>query len=85
MFKRRPDAEGDTLDADRIEADWEHALDAATEAVDASSRSGSLSPSEVAAEAEHIRGERRWLKGFGPSLRKLFPRRRRAEESAGPS
>jgi hypothetical protein len=84
VAERTPDDESDggrdeALDADRLEADWKHALDAADEAVSAGSGSRLLGRSEVSAEAEHIRDERSWLRSFRPALQKLFPGRREAE------
>jgi hypothetical protein len=67
---------GDRTDADRLEEDWQHALDSADEAVAAGRRSRTLDPSDAAAEAEQIRAHRKWLRGFRPSLRRLFPGRR---------
>jgi hypothetical protein len=67
---------GDRTDADRLEEEWEHALDKADEAVAAGRRSRTIDPSDAAAEGEHIRDHRRWLRDFRPSLRRLFPRRR---------
>jgi hypothetical protein len=70
------DVSRDDLNADRLEEDWEHALDAADEALAASSRAGSLGASDVAAIADRIRNERRWFHRFRPALHRLFPRRR---------
>jgi hypothetical protein len=67
---------GDRTDADRLEEDWEHALDAADEAVRAGTRSRTIPPSQAAEEVEQIRAHRTWLRGFRPSLRRLFAGRR---------
>jgi hypothetical protein len=85
VAERTPDDEhgggrGDAPDADRLEEDWKHALDAADQAVSAGSGSRLLGRSEVSAESEHIRDERSWLRAFRPTLRKLFPGRREAEQ-----
>jgi len=67
---------GDRTDADRLEEGWQHALDSADEAVAAGRRSRTLDPSDAADQVEHIRAHRKWLRGFKPSLRRLFPRHR---------
>jgi hypothetical protein len=64
-----------TLDADRLEADWEHALDVAGEAVAAGRKSKALGPLEAALMARHIRDERRWLHDFSPRMHVMFPSR----------
>jgi len=51
---------GDRTGADRLEEGWQHALD----------------PSDAADQVEQIRAHRKWLRGFRPSLRRLFPGRR---------
>ena len=66
----------DRTDADRLEEDWKHALDSADSAVAAGRRSRTIDPSDASAEVDHIREHRRWLSGFRPSLRRLFPHRR---------
>jgi hypothetical protein len=71
------DPQAELPDAARLEADWEHALDAAGKAVDAGTRGHSLDSAEASAEHARIDSERKWLQGFRPSLRKLFPRRSR--------
>jgi hypothetical protein len=80
--ERKPSGGGgeEAPDADRLEDDWNRALDVAGEAVSASGRSRVLRPDEVSSESEHIRAERKWLRGFRPTLRRLFPRRRRSEQ-----
>ena len=65
----------DDLDGKRLEEDWEHALDAAGNAIDKTSRANVLPHSDAAAANERLRGERKWLSGFRSSLHKLFPRR----------
>ena len=67
---------GDRTDADRLEEDWKHALDSADSAVAAGRRSRSIDPSDATDQVDHIREHRRWLSGFRPSLRRMFPRRR---------
>ena len=67
---------GDPTDADRLEEDWKRALDRADDAVAAGRRSRTIDPSDAADQVEHIREHRRWLGGFRPSLRRLFPGRR---------
>ena len=67
---------GDRTDADRLEEDWQRALDSADEAVAAGRRSRTLDPSDAADHVEHIRAHRKWLRSFRPSLRGLFPSRR---------
>jgi hypothetical protein len=71
--------ENDDLDGERLEEDWQHALDAATDAVNSGARSHTLAPPDAAAATEGIRSHREWLSGFRPTLHKLFPRRRRAD------
>jgi hypothetical protein len=66
----------DELDGKRLEEDWEHALDAAGNAVDKTTGANILPPSDAAAASEHLHGERKWLSGFRSSLHRLFPRRR---------
>jgi hypothetical protein len=74
------DVGGDVPDADRLEEDWNRALDVASEAVSDSSRAHLLCPEEVSHRSESIRGQRKWLSGFGPALRKLFAQRKRPAE-----
>jgi hypothetical protein len=59
--------------ADEIKAEWDRALDAASLAVGASSRAGTLGQSDLAAESQLISDERQWLSGFLNALRRLFP------------
>ena len=66
----------DRIDARRLEEDWEHALDAAGDAVDTTTNANILPRSEATAANERLRGERKWLTGFRSSLHKLFPSRR---------
>jgi hypothetical protein len=68
-------AENDELDGERLERDWEHALDTASEAVNTNRSTRHLSASDAAAASEHIRAERQWLSGFRSTLRQLFPKR----------
>jgi hypothetical protein len=65
----------DDLDGRRLEEDWEHALDAAGNAVDTTARANIMGPSDAAAANEQLRGERKWLSGFRSSLHRLFPSR----------
>jgi hypothetical protein len=74
-----PDEENDRLDGERLEEEWQHALDAASAAVDAGARSHTLAQPDAAAATEGIRSHRQWLSSFRPTLHKLFPRRRRAD------
>jgi hypothetical protein len=64
-----------TLDAKQLEADWEHALDVAHEAVEAGRRSKVLGPLEATQLSRHIRDERRWLHDFSRVMHLMFPRR----------
>lgn len=73
----RDDPRAENLDADRLEEDWEHALDAASGALSASDRSQSLTREDLATGAEHVQNQRKWLHGFRPTLRRLFPGRSR--------
>jgi hypothetical protein len=84
VAERMPSGAGDHVgedvpDADRLEEDWNRALDVASEAVSDSSRADLLSAEDVSRQSESVRGQRKWLSGFGPALRKLFPRRKRPE------
>lgn len=65
----------DRIEGRRLEEDWEHALDAAGNAVDTTSRANILPRSEAATATERLRGERKWLRGFKSSLHRLFPSR----------
>jgi hypothetical protein len=81
VLQRPPNGEEDEArldlpDADRLERDWEHALDTASGAVSASGRSGALTPQDVSEASQRIDKQRKWLRSFRPTLRKLFPRRR---------
>jgi hypothetical protein len=71
------DVRGDSIDADRLAQDWEHALDVAGDAVHVSSSAHSLTPTDAAAASEHIRADRNWLQSIRPTVRRLLPRRRR--------
>jgi hypothetical protein len=79
------DVREDRVDADRLEEDWKHALDTASEAVSASSRSKVLPPSAAAAAGDHIREERTWLNRVSPTLHKLFARPRRTRQPPDPN
>jgi len=70
------DVSPDDLDADRLEQDWERALDKADEALHEGGQAHTLPPSEVASGTDRVRDERRWLGRFRPALHRLFPRRR---------
>jgi len=63
----------ETLTADRIEEDWERALDSASEAVSFCARAKLLTPAYAAREAVIIGAERQWLEHVRPTLRQLFP------------
>lgn len=63
------------LDGQRLEEDWQRALDAAGQAVGETERTKMLTHKEAAAASDRIRGERKWLTGFRSSLHKLFPSR----------
>jgi hypothetical protein len=65
----------DDLDGRRLEEDWEHALDAAGNALDTTARSRTLPSSDAAHATERIREERKWLGGFRSTLHRLFPSR----------
>jgi hypothetical protein len=65
----------DDLDGRRLEEDWNRALDAAGQAVSETERTNMLSRKEAAAASDRIRGDRKWLSRFKPSLHKLFPSR----------
>jgi hypothetical protein len=81
LVRRPPDGDGqdddhvDGLTADRLEEDWEHALDAADHAATTGARSHTLRPDDVSTQQAHIREERTWLAGIKSTLRKLLPRR----------
>jgi hypothetical protein len=68
--------EGERLDADRIEEEWSDALDAASDAVGSTGRARAVGATDLAATSETIQSQRTWLRGFRPTLQKLFPRRR---------
>jgi hypothetical protein len=70
------DVSPDDLNAERLEKDWERALDTADEALHAGGQAHTLPPSEVASGTDQVREERRWLGRFRPALHRLFPRRR---------
>ena len=75
LRRRRASVDDDRLDGRRLEEQWEHALDAAGDAVDTTARANILPQSEAAAATEQLRGERKWLSGFRSSLHRLFPSR----------
>ena len=68
------------LDAEKVEEDWNRALDAASGAVSAGSRAHALSPKDVSSETAHIHAQREWLSRFRPTLRRLLPRRDTPEQ-----
>lgn len=61
-------------DESSLERDWEDALDAADEAVQAAREAGTLEPADAAAETAHVREERQWFGGLRSSLRRLVVR-----------
>lgn len=61
------------LTADRIEEDWERALDSASEAVSFCADAKLLSRAYAEREAAVIGAERKWLERVRPTLRSLFP------------
>jgi len=65
--------EASTLTADRIEEDWQRALDSASEAVRSCARVKLVTPAYAAREVAIIGAERQWLARMRPTLRKLFP------------
>jgi hypothetical protein len=67
-------------DADRLEHDWEQALDTASGAVAGGGRTGALTREDVSEANQRIEKQRKWLRSFKPTLRKLFPRRRGRSE-----
>jgi hypothetical protein len=80
VARRAPDGGGDEARADasdgeQLERGWDRALDAADDAVSATSRAHALPAKDIAAASERIREERRWFARFRPTLRKLLPRR----------
>jgi hypothetical protein len=74
------EARGDAPDADQLERQWEHALDSASAAVNDSGRAGAMTRDDASEASRHIEGQRKWLRSFKPTLRKLFPGRRRGGE-----
>ena len=66
-------SDGQLIHAEDIEAEWNRAVVAASDAVGASGRAGTLGQPDLAAEARHISDERQWLSGFATTLRRLFP------------
>jgi hypothetical protein len=69
------DRRNGSVGADQLEADWARSLDAASDAVDASRRAGTLTQADVAAEPERVREERNWLGSIGGALKRLLPKR----------
>jgi hypothetical protein len=61
------------LTADRIEEDWERALDTASEAVSFCAQAKLLTRAYAEREVAIIGTERRWLEDVRPTLRRLFP------------
>ena len=70
--------EREDLDAERLEEDWKRALDAADDAVTTTGRTRTLGPADADSASEHIQEQRSWLRSFRPTLRWMFPGRRRA-------
>jgi hypothetical protein len=66
------------LTADQLEADWERALDSASEAVSFCADAKLLTRAYAEREVAIIRAERKWLERVSPSLRRLFPPARSA-------
>src|SRR5262249_452709 len=67
------DVSPDDLNAERLEKDWERALDKADEALHEGGQAHTIPPSEVASGTDQVREERRWLGRFRPALQRLFP------------
>jgi hypothetical protein len=68
---------------EQLEEQWERALDAESDALEASARAKTLGPSELQEQEKNVREQRAWLKDFSGSLRKLLPGRgARREESS---
>ena len=61
------------LTADQIEADWNRALDSASEAVGFCADAKLLTRAYAQREVKIISAERQWLEHVRPTLRRLFP------------
>jgi hypothetical protein len=72
-------ARDDGPDAERLEQEWAHALETAGGAVNASNRAGAITAENASEASRHIDDQRKWLHSFKPTLRKLFPLRRRRD------
>jgi len=75
------DVREEPLDAQRLEEDWQRALDAAGEAVHAGTRSRTVGEQAAATAGKHLQSDRKWFSGIGPTLHRLLPRRREPDQS----
>jgi hypothetical protein len=76
MSEHDDDVPGDPPDAERLEKDWQRALDAAGEAVSAGTRARTVGDPAAAAATKHLQSDRKWFSGIAPTLHRLLPRKR---------
>ena len=77
--------ENDRLDGERLEGDWERALESASTAVGTGRDAHVLSRSAAKEASARISADRKWLSRFRSSMRSLFPKRSAYNSATGTS
>lgn len=58
-----------------LDDDWARSIEAASDALEASRRGGTLPEPELKAASHHLREERKWFAGVRAALGKIVPKR----------